>query len=151
MTHVQKGFTLIELVMVIAILGFLSAAALPKFQDFQLETRIAATKADLGVIRSALAIRYAQSVAAGSVAAFPGAPGGGLALGAADFADGQIPRNPIFGNTNNTRGIDLLVNPPANGFISDSNFDAGYWYVAEGVNAGRAGAYSNGAVDTSSF
>ena len=55
----QAGFTLIELVMVILLLGILMTVAIPNFQDFRTEARNAATNAALGGIRSALAISRA--------------------------------------------------------------------------------------------
>lgn len=57
----QAGFTLIELVMVIVILGVLSAVALPKFVDLGKDARTAAIKAVEGSMRSANAIVYAKA------------------------------------------------------------------------------------------
>ena len=57
----QAGFTLIELVMVIVILGILSAVALPKFVNLGADARTAAMKAVEGSMRSANAMVYAKA------------------------------------------------------------------------------------------
>lgn len=58
MKTVQRGFTLIELVMVIVILGVLAAVAIPKFVDLKGDAQLASMQGVAGAAASAAAINY---------------------------------------------------------------------------------------------
>jgi MSHA pilin protein MshA len=64
----QSGFTLIELVMVIVILGVLAVTALPKFIDLKGDAQAAALQGVVGALSSANAINYAGRSAKGTTA-----------------------------------------------------------------------------------
>lgn len=65
MRNEQKGFTLIELVVVIVILGILAAVAVPKFVDLSGEARLATTQGVAGALASGSVTNYAADLAKG--------------------------------------------------------------------------------------
>ena len=61
MTNVKKGFTLIELMIVVAIIGILAAIAIPKFADLINKSKEGATKGSLSSVRSAIQVYYGDN------------------------------------------------------------------------------------------
>ena len=67
----QRGFTLIEIIMVIVLLGIIAAIAIPKYIDLRTEAADATAKGIVGAIVSSAAIGYADLVTHDSGNTFP--------------------------------------------------------------------------------
>jgi len=58
---VQKGFTLIELMIVVAIIGILAAIAIPAYSDYTIKAKVSEAAAVTGAMKAAVEIGWSES------------------------------------------------------------------------------------------
>lgn len=134
----KKGFTLVELLIVISILGILATIAITSFRSAQFRGRDAERKSDLKQISSALELYYSDygkypNAASGEIAGCPSTTGDACAWGSGSFTDTKttymkvIPKDPskdfsylyrvdstnqkfqLFAHLENTQDINLIT------------------------------------------
>ena len=129
MKRAQTGFTLIELVIVIVILGLLAATALPRFASITNEARTAALAGVAGGFRSAVAITHAQWLATGESSPITLQDGTTVAMNASGWPDEGNPTT-TFNNIMSQTFAELGTN-----WTADTV--GGYRYVLSGTGGGN--------------
>ena len=133
----QAGFTLIELVMVIVILGILAAVAVPKFVNLQGDAQQAAVEGIAGALGSASAINYAvRSVDTAKGTAVANCTDLANALEGGLDADYNIQAGVIAAGTVVTCTVELVADTTKNATIPSRFIPKPYQIRMPGIPAG---------------
>ena len=87
----QKGFTLIELMIVVAIIAILAAIALPQYQNYVIKSQVNRVMSESGQLRTALEVCFNEgrtAIGNGAGQCDPGATGSNLLAGGGNAAPG---------------------------------------------------------------
>ncbi|MGP9829261.1 pilin [Psychrobacter sp. AOP1-A1-60] len=122
--NAQKGFTLIELMIVVAIIGILAAIAIPAYQDYTAKAKASSALADIAALKTNYELTYSEDGLSGITDAE--SIGGLSATGNCSAINVTAPTEDDAGAAQaTTKAISCVVNNPgrlgADGVVIDLN------------------------------
>jgi len=127
----KRGFTLVEILIVVVILGILAAIVIPQFTDASTQAKTSSVKTDLQTLRSVIQLYKAQHNDD-----LPSTSSGG-----ANFVESLTESTDVYGATSGTTYGPYLISIPVNGFSGSSTVTIGQ--AASPVVDSNTGWYFN--------
>lgn len=137
---IQKGFTLIELMIVVAIIGILAAVALPAYQDYIAKSQLGVALTEVTPIKNNLEAKLSQGITAAEATAMSGNAAANLVL--LGLPDGKSTTSRCTNITVATADTGASTVTCTVGGTAQINGQKIRWTRAADTNAGVAGAWS---------
>jgi len=132
MKKIQRGFTLIELMIVVAIIGILVAVAAPRFMDYMNRAKTVEAELQLNKIGKASKRQYAEqsSYVVGTATQLPARPGG--VGGCCGSKTNHCDVDPAFATDDVWKALDFQMDEPSLFYYDYDGKAAGYTAKATG-------------------
>ena len=129
MNTAQKGFTLIELMIVVAIIGILAAIAIPAYQDYTAKAQASEAFVLLDGIKSTVQSAMDEDPASAACGGVTAKTGTNSALGVPTVKDGTCTATVTFNSTGVASGLEsktvIMTYTPGTGFVTKQTVTKG--------------------------
>ena len=133
MKKIQQGFTLIELMIVVAIIGILAAVAIPAYQDYTAKAQASEAFLLLDGLKTPVSEALSQDATGAFCTTPTGTLSGKYVSGITGvFATPVCTLTATFGGSASTQ----LIGPPAKTVIFTFNANTGVWQTSQAVTLG---------------